>query len=155
MHTRGGRAHGPCQGVAAAQFALGLHLRDGVGVGRSAAEACEWFRRASAQGHALASFEWGRLLEEGGPGVTSDGLPNVRAAKAAFEAAAATVRKRVGTRLCRRLVRGSAFVSPARLHGHYYPPLPYNSLTCIASSLYVRVRVCVCVRPLCVTLGRR
>ena len=75
-----------------AQYALGLHLRDGVGVARSLGEATQSFQLASAQGHVKASFELGCLLEEGGPGVTLDGLPNLRAARCAFEKAATLVR---------------------------------------------------------------
>lgn len=78
--------------MAEAQYALGLHYRDGTGVARSLSEATLSFQLASAQGHVKASFELGCLLEEGGPGVTMDGLPNLRAARVAFEKAADSVR---------------------------------------------------------------
>ncbi|MGZ9059286.1 MAG: tetratricopeptide repeat protein, partial [Burkholderiaceae bacterium] len=49
---------------AAAQNNLGLLLRDGRGVGRDAAQAIEWFKKAAAQKYTKAMLNLGSLLEQ-------------------------------------------------------------------------------------------
>ena len=86
------------QGLAEAQFALGLRLIEGAGItgGPRLGEARLQLERAvdnpnnpGRRPHARASFELGRLLERGGPGATPDGLPDEAGAKRHYRVAAA------------------------------------------------------------------
>jgi hypothetical protein len=61
------------QGVAAAQFNLGVMFDFGQGVGRDPAAAVRWYREAAAQGHGGAQFNLGGLYFEG-VGVPQDRL---------------------------------------------------------------------------------
>lgn len=61
------------QGVAAAQFNLGVMFDFGQGVGRDPAAALRWYREATAKGHGGAQFNLGGLYFEG-VGVPQDRL---------------------------------------------------------------------------------
>ena len=57
------------QGIAEAQFNLGVMYRDGQGVTQDYAEAVKWFRKAADQGNADAQFNLG-VMYRNGEGVT-------------------------------------------------------------------------------------
>lgn len=60
-------------GVAAAQFNLGVMFDFGQGVGKNPAEAARWYRTAATQGHAGAQFNLAGLYYDG-VGVPQDHL---------------------------------------------------------------------------------
>jgi hypothetical protein len=60
------------QGVASAQYSLGLMYYEGNGVAKDVAEAARWFQRAADQGHANAQFVLSSMLDQG-IGVGRDG----------------------------------------------------------------------------------
>lgn len=59
------------QGIAEAQYYLGLMYDDGKGVERDAAQAAEWYRKAAEQGIAAAQSNLGAMYETG-DGVQTD-----------------------------------------------------------------------------------
>ena len=59
------------QGVAAAQFKLGVMYRYGEGVPKEVQEAVKWYRKAAEQGHAAAQFNLGVMYRHG-QGVSQD-----------------------------------------------------------------------------------
>ncbi len=59
------------QGVADAQYNLGVMYRKGRGVPQDDAEAVKWYRKAAEQGHAVAQVSLGVMYGEG-RGVTQD-----------------------------------------------------------------------------------
>jgi hypothetical protein len=59
------------QGVAGAQYNLGVMYHHGQGVTQDYAEAARWYRKAADQGHAAAQFVLG-LMYDNGQGVTQD-----------------------------------------------------------------------------------
>ena len=59
------------QGVAKAQFNLGLMYDNGLGVTQDYARAGKWYRKAAEQGYATAQFNLG-LMYENGEGVPQD-----------------------------------------------------------------------------------
>ena len=59
------------QGVADAQYNLGVMYRKGRGVPQDDAEAVKWYRKAAEQGHAIAQVSLGVMYGEG-RGVTQD-----------------------------------------------------------------------------------
>ena len=61
------------QGVAAAQFNLGVSYADGEGVLKDDAEAARWYRLAADQGHAAAQFNLGIRYGKG-EGVLKDSV---------------------------------------------------------------------------------
>ena len=63
------------QGMAAAQFNLGITYDTGLGVSENDAEAVKWFRTAADQGHAKPQFNLGNMYYFG------EGVPenNIRA----------------------------------------------------------------------------
>lgn len=54
-------------GQAEAQYGLGLLFEQGRGIGKDAAKAAEWYRRAAGQGYVKARFNLGVLLSTPGP----------------------------------------------------------------------------------------
>jgi TPR repeat protein len=73
-----------CMGLAAAQYQLGLCLRDGRGVRADCAQALAWLLSAGAQGHGRALSRAGTMLERG-QGTEAD----ARAAAECYRRAAA------------------------------------------------------------------
>jgi TPR repeat protein len=61
------------QGMAAAQFNLGLMYNNGHGVSENDAEAVRWFRKAAGQGHAMAQYNLG-IMHAKGEGVPENGI---------------------------------------------------------------------------------
>ena len=59
------------QGVAAAQFNLGIMYDNGLGVTQDYAEAVKWFRKAAEQGYAKAQYNLG-VMYDNGEGVPQD-----------------------------------------------------------------------------------
>jgi TPR repeat protein len=59
------------QGMASAQFNLGVMYDFGQGVAKDATQALRWYRAAAAQGHAAAQFNLGGMYFDG-QGVASD-----------------------------------------------------------------------------------
>jgi hypothetical protein len=57
------------QGVAEAQFILGLIYAIGSGIPKDKAEAFKWYRKAAEQGFAMAQYNLGRMYQRG------DGVP--------------------------------------------------------------------------------
>ncbi len=60
------------EGVAEAQYYLGMMYEDGKGVRADPVQAREWYERAAQAGHAGAQFQLGRIFAEG-KGVAADG----------------------------------------------------------------------------------
>ena len=79
------------QGLAEAEFALGLMYRHGRGVRQDEAEAARWYRRAAVQGHGEAQVNLG-LLYEAGLGVRQDYLEAARWYRKALECGSAPSR---------------------------------------------------------------
>jgi hypothetical protein len=65
------------QGVAAAQFNLGLMYANGRGVSKDDTAAAKWFRLAADQGHALAQNNLGAMYANG-RGVSKDAVQAYR-----------------------------------------------------------------------------
>ena len=61
----------PKQGLADAQYLLGMYYLEGIGVPTDAKKAIEWFRRAAEQEHVEAQFQLGKCYF-GGWGVSED-----------------------------------------------------------------------------------
>ena len=57
------------QGVAAAQFNLGVMYGNGKGVPRDGAEAVKWYRKAAVQGYAVAQLNLGVMYMYGNGGL--------------------------------------------------------------------------------------
>ena len=65
------------QGVASAQFNLGLMYYKGLGVKQDNVEAVKWFRKAAKQGEASAQFSLGAMYYKG-QGVKQDDVEAVK-----------------------------------------------------------------------------
>ena len=85
---------------AAAQYALGKCLADGMGVAKDAVEAVRWFRLAAAQEHADAQYALGKCLADG-MGVARDVAEAVRWYKLAAAQEHADARYALGNCLLR------------------------------------------------------
>jgi TPR repeat protein len=66
------------QGVAYAQYNLGLIYFKGEGVPKNDAEAVKWFRKAADQGHATAQFNQGLMYASGIGGVPENDAEAVK-----------------------------------------------------------------------------
>jgi TPR repeat protein len=64
------------QGMALAQFGLGLEYGKGLGIGHDDAEAARWYRKAADQGIDGAQFILGNSYENGA-GVRQDFVPRM------------------------------------------------------------------------------
>ena len=62
------------QGVADAQFNLGVMYATGKGIPKNGTEAVRWFRMAAEQGDAKAQFNLGVMYYETGSGVPKDNV---------------------------------------------------------------------------------
>jgi TPR repeat protein len=65
------------QGIAGAQYNLGVMYDNGEGVSENDAEAAKWYRRAADQGHALAQYNLG-LMHDNGEGVPENDAEAVK-----------------------------------------------------------------------------
>ena len=83
------------QGLAAAQFNLGVMYHAGAGVPQDAAEAVRWYRLAAAQGHAEAQVSLGVMYADG-RGVPEDDAEAVRWFRLATEQGSANAQHNLG-----------------------------------------------------------
>ncbi len=72
------------QGVAEAQFNLGMAYHRGAGVPQDYAEAAQWFRAAAEQGHVKAQYDLG-MMYANGEGIAQDHAEAVQWYRAAAE----------------------------------------------------------------------
>lgn len=85
------------QGVALAQFYVGLSFQTGQGVTQDYSEALRWFRKAAEQGHAMAQYTVGLYYGLGQGGVTQDYAEALRWYRKAAEQNLAEAHSILGT----------------------------------------------------------